>query len=95
MKDGQMTTIIPKWQGLNQINSILTGTSDNIDELNDDYYSIDNILIDDSDSYLSDLNEFRNKYSNITIANPNPLKYSIDKPIYITVYLNNLENRRF
>ena len=64
MKDGQMNTNIPRWHGLKEINSILTGTLNNIDDLNNNYPSIEGIQSDNADSYIADLNGFRNKYIN-------------------------------
>ncbi len=90
MRDGQMQDQIPKWHGLNKINSILTDTLNNMDELYKNYPNIENINPNNTDSYLNELDVIRNKFYNLTIKNPNPIK-DVKKnsdslePVYISV----------
>jgi hypothetical protein len=87
MKEGQMNDKIDRWRGLNQINTILTGVTEQLDVLNKNYGMIQNVEIDKSDKYLADLESFKNKYIDFTIKNPNPINRSPAElqPIYISV----------
>jgi hypothetical protein len=98
IRDGQMQTTIPRWQGFNQINSILTGTLNNMDDLYKNYPNIEDIKLDSPESYISDLADFRDKFNNFTIVNPNPINetrnnLSILEPNYISVNNSNSGHR--